>query len=496
MSRPVPEEKARPSVRTDTLSLSQELNAIAASQILASATVTTSTPPVPTTTLSTAAPAGAAPGTANATGTVSPTNTETKQPGLLDAGISAAPRLTVKTDRPIGTSGGVVTGPSSGGGGAGGGGANGIVNSVAFSPTENKFGVGAINKPTNAGVGGRLAASYDPAPLQADLVSRQGHVKVELALRILRVYEIDYRTQSFTVDAIVITEWNNPGLIGLDGAEGTRRCKEWLPRISVKNQIRTTVIGSDIVKLVDVRTGRVQLSSHQRLVVSESIDLRNYPFDRHTLSVVFRSEHNAHELELVVNKKIESTVECFGAASDGYLLTASAGDHRSIQELRAETFEMNSDRLDGLRHSELVCTYVSRSTRDPSGADGFVSCVDCVAINHRMTVYRDQSFAITNIWGVSFLLGLSLWFSFFWITGDDGLNAASAMSARISTSFMILIAAAAYRIYLAVISPRVQYRTIADTHYLVLFVFIFCTYRRNHRSAEQISRLHPRFVVV
>jgi hypothetical protein len=118
----------------------------------------------------------------------------------------------------------------------------------------------------------------------------------------------------------------------------------------------TTQYSTD-TKLVDVRTGRVRQSTHQRLTCYERLDLRAYPYDRHTLSVVFRSEHSAHELELSANKRIESTVECFGLSE---FVLAPSGSHKTVHELHCEAFEMNSELLDGLRHSELVCAYVCR----------------------------------------------------------------------------------------------------------------------------------------
>ncbi len=69
-----------------------------------------------------------------------------------------------------------------------------------------------------------------------------GCLQVDMSLRVLRVAEIDAVTQTFTVECVVLSEWCNPALIGLDGAEGARRCREWMPRIAIKNLVRSHVV--------------------------------------------------------------------------------------------------------------------------------------------------------------------------------------------------------------------------------------------------------------
>ncbi len=52
----------------------------------------------------------------------------------------------------------------------------------------------------------RVLPNYDPAPLQTDLVQRQGHVKVDMNAKLLRMLNVSHADQAFTAEYLIFAE--------------------------------------------------------------------------------------------------------------------------------------------------------------------------------------------------------------------------------------------------------------------------------------------------
>jgi hypothetical protein len=241
-----------------------------------------------------------------------------------------------------------------------------------------------------------------------------------------KAFKIDYQTQSFACDFISVTEWVNPALVGVDGQEAARRCGEWKPKISLRNCIRTTLVSSEF-KLVDIKTGRVRLTQHQRSHFAELIELHQYPYDHHQLSVIFRSEHPSNEVSLLQNPKMENVVEGFGLP-----------EWALVGNIFSNTFEVSSAVSNSTRHSEILFT---------------------------LAVRRNPNYYELNHLFVCFILGVLSWGAFFFQTYE--------FASRSNILYLLILSAIAFRYVLASASPQVPYITLLDKFYFGLIVFLF-----------------------
>lgn len=109
-----------------------------------------------------------------------------------------------------------------------------------------------------------------------------GPTRVEVALYLVDLIEIDGVSQSFTADLFVIAQWRDPRLASPDGA--TRRLDlddVWNPRLQIVNQ---RAIRTGFPESVDVAPdGTVTYRQRYFGDFTARLDLREFPMDRHTI---------------------------------------------------------------------------------------------------------------------------------------------------------------------------------------------------------------------
>ncbi|MDO8432494.1 MAG: hypothetical protein Q7S58_08815 [Candidatus Binatus sp.] len=311
------------------------------------------------------------------------------------------------------------------------------------------------------------AAATPPArePLLSPPITH-GQMDVAVGLHILNIASIDEVDQNFTIDAYLFERWKDPRLAFTPGGPDdlVRRYNVgefWIPRVeminaaSPRDRYDTAILVSP--------DGTVNYSERCKAVLSSKFQLKRFPFDTQTLSIIMQP---------------------FVAAAAGFV-TFSLNDHKTWLSSELETYS-------SLAQWKLEAV-LPRITRWKLFDGSEVS-----EVRFEISVERRSNFYVWKVI-VPLTLMVVLSWAAFWIEASDLDN-------QLQVAVTTILTVIAFAFAISATMPRVPYLTYIDAFFLECYVFVFLaivelmtvhiTHRSNRRRDLGLKiRWYSRFVV-
>jgi neurotransmitter-gated ion-channel len=255
---------------------------------------------------------------------------------------------------------------------------------------------------------------------------------VSVGLHILNIASIDEVDQTFTIDAYVFERWKDPRLAFTpDSADDQIRRYNygdfWIPRVEMINAA-TPRDRYDTAILVSP-DGTVNYSERCKAVLSTKFQLRRFPFDTQTLSII---------------------IHPFVSAAS--LIKFSLNDHKTWLSSELETYSSLAQwRLEAV------------SPRISSWK--FFDGSEVSEMRFEILVDRRSNF---YVWKVILPLTLMVIISWaaFWIEASDLDN-------QLQVAVTTILTVIAFAFAISATMPRVPYLTYIDAFFLQCYVFVF-----------------------
>ena len=271
--------------------------------------------------------------------------------------------------------------------------------------------------------------------------------KVECAVLIIDVVDIDDVNESFQAEIAILASWQDPRLAFDPQAEGTELklfqgnfqfnevFKGWWPQLLILNEV-----GRDEPKAVTVMVspdGTVRYREQRNAVLETPMELHDFPFDTQRLTasmIPFGS--TADEVVLAVDER-------FARSTDDYVrqekdVNVSGWDLQCLEMAVDETSILAGE--DRTRFSRLVTT---------------------IQLQRRSWQY---------VWEILFplLVLVSVVWSIFWVEIDS-------LADRLNISFIGVLTIVAYQFVLVENMPRMSYLTFLDSVLISSFLMMALT---------------------
>jgi hypothetical protein len=293
------------------------------------------------------------------------------------------------------------------------------------------------------------------------------HEKMDVAvgLHILNIAEIDEVAQTFTIDAYLFERWKDPRLAYTpeNADDHLRRYAAgefWMPRVEMINASspRERFDTSFLVS----PDGTVNYTERCKAALSAKFQLKRFPFDTQTLSIIIHPFVSAETL-----------------------MTFSLNDHKTWLSSELETYS-------SLAQWKLE-TVLPRITRWK-----IFNGAEVPEVRFEIAVERRSNF---YVWKVIVPLSLMVVLSWaaFWIEASDLDN-------QLQVAVTTILTVIAFAFAISATMPRVPYLTYIDAFFLECYVFVFLaivelmTVHITHRSNRQRDlglkiRWYSRFMV-
>eukprot|EP00455_Lapot_gusevi_P034578 TRINITY_DN3817_c0_g2_i2.p1 TRINITY_DN3817_c0_g2~~TRINITY_DN3817_c0_g2_i2.p1 ORF type:complete len:366 (+),score=59.01 TRINITY_DN3817_c0_g2_i2:78-1175(+) len=254
-------------------------------------------------------------------------------------------------------------------------------------------------------------------------------VRIQLAVRVLNVFEISNVDQCFKVDFIVIASWKDPQLVGVDPAL-VDWDNVWNPRLNVKNALDLESLDDTLVEpwaLENPATGNVVKTMRYRGTVHELLELDEFPFDFQALTIIISTGLTSQQVQF----------QC--PSHDKIRMNAA-----TLPEWRfvAPSFEVvTTDPL----HSTKRATYSE--------------------FHFRLRAIRNSGYYVWNVAAVVFLIVTLSLISF--------TIPPSEISDRLSITLTLMLTAVAFKLVVAESLPKMSGLTLLDKYVFAAFMFVY-----------------------
>jgi len=271
--------------------------------------------------------------------------------------------------------------------------------------------------------------------------------RVECAILIIDVVDIDDVNESFQAEIALLASWHDPRLAFDPVAEGTdvklfqgtfqfaEVFKGWWPQLVILNEV-----GRSDPKAITLRVfpdGSVRYREQRDAILETPMDLRDFPFDTQRLRTSLIAFGNtADEVVLEVDER-------FAGSTDDYV--------RREQDVNVAGWD--------LRHLDMAVDEASIASLD--GQQRFSRMVTTITLNRR---------SWQLVWAMLFplLILVSVVWSIFWVEID-------ALPDRLNISFIGVLTIVAYQFVVLEDLPRMSYLTFTDTVLLISFIMMAAT---------------------
>lgn len=271
--------------------------------------------------------------------------------------------------------------------------------------------------------------------------------RVQCAILILNVVEIDDVNESFEAEIAVLASWRDPRLAFDPGVEGTavklfqgafqftEVFKGWWPQLLILNEVGRTE--PNAVRVEVHPDGTVRYREQRHAVLETPMDLHDFPFDTQRLRVAMIAFGSmSEEVVLEVDER-------FAESTDDYV--------RREQDVNVAGWD--------LRHLEMAIDETSIAF----GADRS-------RFSRLMTTITLKRRSWQLVWAMLFplLVLVSVVWSIFWVDIDS-------LPDRLNISFIGVLTIVAYQFVVLEDLPRMSYLTFTDTVLLISFVMMAAT---------------------
>jgi hypothetical protein len=285
-------------------------------------------------------------------------------------------------------------------------------------------------------------------PLEAGMPNPPSRpTRVECAILILDVVNIDDVNESFEAEVALIASWRDPRLAFDPEAEGTdvklfqggfqfaEVFKGWWPQLVIINEVGKTDPNSITLRVFP--DGTVRYLEQRNATLETPMDLRDFPFDTQRLraSMIPFGNH-ADEVVLAVDERFANT-------TDEYV--------RREQDVNVAGWN--------LQHLQMAVD--ETSIMAAGGPERFSRMVTTITLERR---------SWQLVWAMLFplLILVSVVWSIFWVEID-------ALPDRLNISFIGVLTIVAYQFVVLEDLPRMSYLTFTDTVLLISFVMMAAT---------------------
>jgi hypothetical protein len=272
--------------------------------------------------------------------------------------------------------------------------------------------------------------------------------RVDCAILIIDVVNIDDLNESFQAEIAVLASWNDPRLAFDPQAEGTNLklfqgsfqfnevFKGWWPQLVILNEV-----GREEPKAVTVMVspdGTVRYREQRNAVLETPMELHDFPFD---------------------TQRLKASMIPFGATSDEVVLAVDERFAKSTDDyVRRENKDVNVAGWDLQRLDMSVDETFMMAGEDRTR---FSRLVTTIQLQRRSWQY---------VWEILFplLVLVSVVWSIFWVEIDS-------LADRLNISFIGVLTIVAYQFVLVENMPRMSYLTFLDSVLISSFVMITLT---------------------
>jgi len=292
------------------------------------------------------------------------------------------------------------------------------------------------------------AGALADEPLEAGMPNPPARpTRVECAILILDVIDIDDVDESFAAEIALIASWQDPRLAFDAAAEGTdvklfqgpfqfaEVFKGWWPQLVIINEVGKSDPNSVTLRVFP--DGTVRYLEQRNATLETPMDLHDFPFDTQRLraSMIPFGNH-ADEVVLAVDERFADT-------TDEYV-------HRE-QDVNVAGWT--------LQHLQMVVD--ETSIMAAGGPERFSRMVTTITLERR---------SWQLVWAMLFplLILVSVVWSIFWVEID-------ALPDRLNISFIGVLTIVAYQFVVLEDLPRMSYLTFTDTVLLISFVMMAAT---------------------
>lgn len=254
-------------------------------------------------------------------------------------------------------------------------------------------------------------------------------IRVEVALWIFDILDVDETRQSFTADFAVLLSWRDHRLSEASRGSSLEDCvvatvDVWHPSLEVVNQRQLQRHYEENVE-VDA-DGTVRFLQRYSGELSVELDLREFPFDTQKLPVQLISfTHGPDEVELVMDRDLSAQRGNF---------TVAGWDTVDIET------RLHSERLEG-------------------------SSLDFLRVDHSVVLARNPGYYVWNIFVPLGLIAFMAW-TVFWVDPHR-------LEAQVGVSTAAALTLIAFLLSLRQTVPRVDYLTRADQLVLGSALLVF-----------------------
>jgi hypothetical protein len=285
-------------------------------------------------------------------------------------------------------------------------------------------------------------------PLEAGMPNPPARpTRVDCAILILDVINIDDVNESFEAEIALIASWQDPRLAFDTEAEGTEVklfqgsfqfaevFKGWWPQLVILNEVGKSDPNSVTLRVFP--DGTVRYLEERNATLETPMDLRDFPFDTQRLraSMIPFGNH-ADEVVLAIDER-------FAGTTDEYV--------RRQEDVNVSGWK--------LQHLQMTADETSIMTA--GGPERFSRLVATITLER-------QSWQL--VWAMLFPLSIlvSVVWSIFWVEID-------ALPDRLNISFIGVLTIVAYQFVVLEDLPRMSYLTFTDTVLLISFLMMAAT---------------------
>jgi hypothetical protein len=275
-----------------------------------------------------------------------------------------------------------------------------------------------------------------------------GPTQVLVSLWLADIDSINSAQQSFTVNVYIELEWKDPRLA--HGGKGFRRYNAleiWTPRIQIANEIG--IVRKTMADFVDV-AGDGTAIRRQRYVgpLSQKMNLRDFPFDKHLFRIHFVSTGNKPgEVHFSPNPR---------HTNKGLKGAAGISPDISLPDFVVEGYEVRP----------LAYT--------------FTETLETAGYAFEFTAKRDVGYFVLKVILPLILIVMMSWVAFWIDPKETGTNITAVM-----TSMLTLVA---YRFTFENYIPKVGYLTRIDKFMLWSTLMVFCSMMQVVLNAALVAR--------
>ena len=271
--------------------------------------------------------------------------------------------------------------------------------------------------------------------------------RVQCAILILDVIDIDDVNESFEAEVAILATWNDPRLAFDAEAEGTDRklfqgeyqfgevFRGWWPQLMILNEVGRG--DTKAIKIEVFPDGRVRYAAQRHAQLETPMALHAYPFDTQRLRAsLLAFTDTTDQVVLEVNQQLAGT-------TDDYV--------RREQDVNVAGWQ--------LKHVGMVVDEMSMAVG--SGQNNYSRMVTTIHLQRR---------SWQLVWQMLFplLVIVSMIWSIFWINGES-------LADRLNVSFIGILTIVAYQFVVLDDMPRMSYLTFTDSLLLVSFLTMSAT---------------------